>query len=213
MTKYSTIWLQRVATALAVAILSIVLTATISGLLIAFYYEPSAVNAYTTLKRINTEVNFGWLILTVHHLAGNGFLILALLQIIVMFFGEQFRPGWIVAWVSGILLTLNAVGLGWTSMILDWSQVGFWRFKIELGTIEAIPVVGSTLRNVLAGGDAISSQTVVHLYTLHSYVLSIVAIGLSIFHLIGLSVQQREIDTALLKGIDRPSTPNLEPPG
>jgi cytochrome b6 len=196
-----------------VAILSIVLTATVSGLLIAFYYEPSAVNAYTTLKRINTEVNFGWLILTVHHLAGNGFLILALLQIIVMFFGEQFRPGWIVAWISGILLTLNAVGLGWTSMILDWSQTGFWRFKIELGTIEAIPLVGSTLRNILAGGDAISSQTVVHLYTLHSYVLSIVAIGLSIFHLIGLSVQQREIDTALLKGIDRPSTPNLEPPG
>jgi cytochrome b6 len=212
MTKYPTIWLQRVATALAVAILSIVLTATVSGLLIAFYYEPSAVNAYTTLKRVNTQVNFGWLMLTVHHLAGNGFLILALLQIIVMFFGEQFRPGWIVAWVSGILLTLNAVGLGWTSMILDWSQTGFWRFKIELGTIEAIPLVGSTLRNILVGGDAISSQTVIHLYTLHSYVLSIVAIGLSIFHLVGLSVQQREIDTAMLEGIDRASSPNLEPP-
>ncbi len=209
MTKDRTILLQRVATALAVSILSLVLTATVTGLLIAFYYEPSAVNAYTTLNRVNTEVNFGWLILTVHHLAGNGFLILALLQIIVMFFGEQFRPGWIVAWVSGILLTLNAVGLGWTSMILDWSQAGFWRFKIELGTIEAIPLVGSTLRNVLAGGEAISSQTVVHLYTLHGYVLSIVAIGLSIFHLIGLSVQQREIDTALLER----SAPNLEPPG
>jgi cytochrome b6 len=207
MTKYPTIWLQRVATALAVAILSIVLTATVSGLLIAFYYEPSAVNAYTTLKRVSTEVNFGWLMLTVHHLAGNGFLILALLQIIVMFFGEQFRPGWIVAWVSGILLTLNAVGLGWTSMILDWSQAGFWRFKIELGTIEAIPLIGSTLRNILAGGDAISSQTVVHLYTLHSYVLSIVAIGLSIFHLVGLSVQQREIDTAMLEGSSAPTQP------
>jgi cytochrome b6 len=204
MTKDTTVGLQRLATALAVAILSLVLTAAISGLLLAFYYEPSAAEAYNSLKRVTTEINFGWLILTVHHLAGNGFLILALLQIIVMFFGEQFRPGWIVAWVSGILLTLNAVGLGWTSMILDWSQEGFWRFRIELGTIEAIPLVGSTLRNILAGGDAISSQTVVHLYTLHSYVLSIVAIGLSIFHLVGLSVQQREIDMEI--------APNLEPP-
>jgi cytochrome b6 len=204
MTKDTTVGLQRLATALAVAMLSLVLTAAISGLLLAFYYEPSAAEAYDSLKRVTTEINFGWLILTVHHLAGNGFLILALLQIIVMFFGEQFRPGWIVAWVSGILLTLNAVGLGWTSMILDWSQEGFWRFRIELGTIEAIPLVGSTLRNILAGGDAISSQTVVHLYTLHSYVLSIVAIGLSILHLVGLSVQQREIDMEI--------APNLEPP-
>jgi cytochrome b6 len=204
MIKNPTIGLQKLATTIAVSILSLVLTAAISGLLLAFYYEPSAGDAYTSIKQIDTQINFGWLILTVHHLAGNGFLILGLLQIIVMFFGEQFRPAWIVAWVSGILLTLNAVGLGWTSMILDWSQQGFWRFKIELGTIEAIPSIGSILRTILTGGEAISTETVVHLYTLHSYVLSIVAIGLSIFHLAGLSIQEQQIDTAIV--------PDLEPP-
>jgi cytochrome b6 len=201
----TTVRLQKLATIIAVSILSLVFTAAISGLLLAFYYEPSAGDAYTSLKQIDTQVNFGWLILTVHHLAGNGFLILALIQIIVMFFGQQFRPGWIVAWVSGILLTLNAVGLGWTSMILDWSQQGFWRFKIELGTIEAIPLIGPTLRTILTGGEAISSETLVHLYTLHSYVLSIVAIGLSIFHLAGLSIQEQEIDTTLATEIDPPA--------
>lgn len=200
----TTIKLQKLATIIAVSLLSLVLTAAISGLLLAFYYEPSAGDAYTSLKQIDTQINFGWLILTVHHLAGNGFTILALIQIIVMFFGEQFRPAWIVAWISGILLTISAVGLGWTSMILDWSQQGFWRFKIELGTIEAIPLIGSTLSTILTGGEAISTETVVHLYTLHSYVLSIVAIGLAIFHLAGLSVQEQEIDT--------PIAPDLDPP-
>lgn len=200
-----TLALQKLATAIAVAMLSLVFTAAVSGLMLGFYYQPSAVDAYTSLARITTEVNFGWLIRTVHHLAGNGFLILSLIQIIVMFFGSQFRPSWIVAWVSGILLTLSAVGLGWTSMILDWSQQGFWRFRIELGTLEAIPVIGSTLRTILTGGDAISSQTVVHLYTLHSYVLSIVAIGLSIFHLIGLSAQEGEIDAAIVADLKPPA--------
>jgi cytochrome b6 len=186
-----------VATALAVALLSLVLTAGITGMLLAYYYEPSAIDAYTTLKRVSTEVNFGWLIRAVHHLAGNGLIILSLIQIIVMFFAQQFRPGWIIAWVSGVSLTLVAVGLGWTSTILDWSQEGFWRLKIELGTIEAIPLIGATIRSVIVGGDAISSQTVIHLYTLHSYLLPIVAIGLSISHLVGLSVQQREIDLAI----------------
>jgi cytochrome b6 len=201
----TTVRLQQLATIIAVSILSLVLTAAISGLLLAFYYEPSAGDAYNSLKQIDTQINFGWLILTVHHLAGNGFLILALIQIVVMFFGEQFRPAWIVAWVSGILLTLNAVGLGWTSMILDWSQQGFWRFKIELGTIAAIPLIGPTLSTILTGGEAISTETVVHLYTLHSYILSIVAIGLSIFHLAGLSVQEQEIETAIAPELDPPA--------
>ncbi|PSB59107.1 cytochrome b N-terminal domain-containing protein [Chamaesiphon polymorphus] len=205
MIKDTTVRLQQLATIIAVSILSLVLTAAISGLLLAFYYEPSAGAAYSSLKEIDTRINFGWLILTVHHLAGNGFTILALIQIIVMFFGEQFRPAWIVAWVSGILLTLNAVGLGWTSMILDWSQQGFWRFKIELGTISAIPLIGPTLSTILTGGEAISTETVVHLYTLHSYILSIVAIGLSIFHLAGLSVQEQEIETAIAPELDPPS--------
>ena len=200
----TTIKLQKLATIIAVSILSLVLTAAISGLLLAFYYEPSAGDAYTSLKQIATQINFGWLILTVHHLAGNGLTILALVQIIVMFFSQQFRPAWIVAWVSGILLTLSAVGLGWTSMILDWSQQGFWRFKIELGTIEAIPLIGTTLSTILTGGEAISTETVVHLYTLHSYVLSIVAIGLAIFHLAGLSVQEQEIDTEIAPDLDPP---------
>ena len=190
--------LQRLSTVLAVVILTLVLTASISGLLIAVYYEPSAGAASTSLKRIGTEVPFGWLVLTVHHLAGNGFLIVALVQIIVMFLGQQFRPSWIVGWVSGILLTLNAVGLGWTSMVLDWSQSGFWRFRIELGTIEAIPLIGSALRTILVGGDTISSQTIVRLYTLHSYVLSLVAVGLAIVHLVGLTIRDRELETTEL---------------
>lgn len=196
--KDATFGLQRLSTVIAVAILSLVLTAAISGMLLAVYYEPSAGAAYSSLQRITTEVPYGWLVRTMHHLAGNGILILALIQIVVMFLGEQFRPGWIVGWVSGIFLALNAVGLGWTSTILDWSQEGFWRFRIELGTVESIPLVGPMLRTILTGGDGISSQTIVRLYTLHSYVLSIGAVGLAIVHLVGLFLQERETVSAEL---------------
>jgi cytochrome b6 len=196
--KDATFGLQRLSTVIAVAILSLVLTAAISGMLLAVYYEPSAGAAYSSLQRITTEVPYGWLVRTVHHLAGNGILILALIQIVVMFLGEQFRPGWIVGWVSGIFLALNVVGLGWTSTILDWSQEGFWRFRIELGTVESIPLVGSMLRTILTGGDGISSQTILRLYTLHSYVLSIGAVGLAIIHLVGLFLQERETVSAEL---------------
>jgi quinol-cytochrome oxidoreductase complex cytochrome b subunit len=56
-----------------------------------------------------------------------------------MFLGEKFRPSWLTAWISGILLTLTAIALSWTAMLLDWTQVGYWRFQIELGTLDIHP--------------------------------------------------------------------------
>lgn len=115
-----------------------------------------------------------------------------MVEIVVMFLGERFRRSWLTAWISGILLTLCAIALSWTAMLLNWTQIGYWRFTIELGSIEAIPAIGSQLRNIITGGGAINTLTVQHLYTLHSYVLSAGALILAIIHLCGLLLQERE---------------------
>lgn len=185
--------LRRAATILAVSIVTLTVLAGVTGLLLAFYYEPTAGGAYRSLTMISTQVTFGWLVRRVHDLAGNLLIGVGLVQMVVMFLGERFRRSWLTAWISGILLILAAIGLSWTAIILDWSQVGFWRFRVELGIIEAIPVVGGLIRNLLTGGGAISSVTVAHLYTLHSYVLSLGALGLAIAHLAGLVWQEREL--------------------
>jgi cytochrome b6 len=191
--------LQRLATILAVAILSLTLIAAITGILLSFYYEPTAGGAYNSLRIIKSEIPNGWLIQRIHELAGNGLIAVALLEIVVMFLGEKFRPSWLIAWISGILLTLTAIALGWSAMLLDWTQVGYWRFTIELGTLEAIPLVGSLLRGILTGGGAINTVTVAHLYTLHSYILSIGALILAIIHLGGLLLQEKEQKQLLMQ--------------
>jgi cytochrome b6 len=189
--KYEFI-LRRLATILAVAILTISLIATVSGILLAFYYEPGAGVAYDSIKTIQTEISNGWLIQSVHDLAGNGLIAVSLIEIVVMFLGRQFQASWLTAWISGILLTLSAIALGWTAMILDWDQLGYWRLKIELGTIEAIPFIGHELRDIITGGGSVGTETVEHLYTIHSYILSVGAIVLAIIHLGGLLVQERQ---------------------
>lgn len=192
MKSISGLKLQRLATLLAVSILTLSLTAAISGILLAFDYEPGAGAAYDSINHIITEVPFGWLIKGLHDISGNGIIAISLVQIVVMFLGERFRPSWLTAWISGILLTLTAIGLGWTAMVLDWSQFGYWRLSIELGTIEAIPLIGTQLREILTGGGAIATATVEHLYALHSYVLTTGAVVLSVIHLAGLLIQERE---------------------
>lgn len=195
--------LRRLSTILAVAVLTLTLIAATSGILIAFYYQPSAGGAYDSLKTLDETIPFGWLVHTLHNLAGNLVIVVALIQIVVMFLGERFRRSWLTAWISGILFTLSAIGLSWTAMILSWDQLGFWRLKIELGTIEAIPFIGPTLRDIITGG-AVGTLTVEHLYTIHSFVVTTAAIGLAIVHLVGLLFQEKEIQEEIELAVARP---------
>lgn len=185
---------RRMATVLSVAIITLSAIAAITGILLSFYYEPVAGGAYQALKWIDSEVPNGLLIHSLHDSAGNLLIGVSLIQMVVMFLGRQFRTSWLTGWITNILLILNAIALGWTAMILDWSQIGYWRFRIELGTIEAIPVIGSTLRDVITGGGAINTTTVEHLYTIHSYIISVTAILLACVHLVGLLWQEKEMN-------------------
>ncbi|MBF2097982.1 MAG: cytochrome bc complex cytochrome b subunit [Gloeomargaritaceae cyanobacterium C42_A2020_066] len=203
---------RRLATLGAVSILAMGFAAALTGVMLAFYYEPVAGGAHESLARVVQDIPNGWLVQSLHDWAGNGVIALGLIQIVVLFLGRRFQPGWLVAWISGILLVLATIGLGWTAMILDWDQVGYWRQKVELLTIEAIPVLGATLRDAITGGAGISSTTVAHQYALHSYVLSLGAMLLAVVHLASLLWQELQ-DAEVIKGWQpwgRPAALNSE---
>ncbi len=205
--------LRRVATVLSTSILTLTMLSAITGVLLSFYYEPVAGGAYQALKWIDTEVPNGLLIHSIHDLTGNAVIAIALIQIVVMFLGRQFRASWLTAWISGILFTLSAIGLGWTAMILDWDDLGYWRFRIELQTIEAIPFIGPELRDILTGGGAVNTETVEHLYTLHSYIFAVGAIILAVVHLWGILRQEKEMNTpvaAMASAVEAQGQPQAE---
>ncbi len=184
--------LKRLSTILATSILALSSMAAITGILISFYYEPTAGGAYNSLSLIESTVSFGWLIQRIHSLAGNSLIVVSLIAIIVMFLGRKFRYSWLTSWISGILLTLTAIALAWTAILLDWTQIGYWRFTIEIGIIESIPYIGSILRELIVSGDAVNTMTVSRLYTFHSYILSGGALILSLIHLGGLLFSEQE---------------------
>jgi cytochrome b6 len=176
--------LRKLATILAITMFVLCLIAAVTGVSIAFYYTPSTTGAYSSIAYINNQVTNGWLIRSLHNIAGNGLIAVSLVQIIVMFFCREMLGGWIIGWISGIFLTLTAIGLGWTAMNLEWSQLGYWRLNIELSIIESIPLIGKFIRQLLLGGDTVSTISLEHLYTIHGYLLSTVALGLSFVHLV-----------------------------
>lgn len=183
--------LQRTATLLAVAELTLCGIAALTGILLAFYYQPAAMGAYESLHAIAQGIPNGMLVFSLHHVAGHSLIALALVQLVVMFLGRELLPVWFVGWLSGILLTLTAIGLSWTAVILSWEQTSFWRFKLELNIVGSIPLVGSALREILSGGGDISTVTLQHMYALHGNVLAIAAILFSVLHLAALLLQEQ----------------------
>ena len=196
------LYLRRIATIGAIALLTLASIAALSGIAIAFYYQPTAAAANQSLAQIKTTIPYGWIILGLHNWAGNSIIAVSLIQIIVLFLGRQFRRSWLTAWISGILLTLSTIGLGWTAMILAWNQLGFWRLKVELSIIESVPVFGTTIRDLLTGGSGINTTTIVHFYTIHSYVLSVAAVALSLIHLVALITQEQKAKDLLLQQLE-----------
>ncbi len=100
-TRFDTIG-QRISTILSVAILTLTLISATTGILLSFYYQPAAGGAYDSLKMIDQQVTYGWLFHKAHNIAGNTVIIIALIQIVVMFLSRQFRKSWLTAWISGI---------------------------------------------------------------------------------------------------------------
>ena len=82
---------RRLSTIVALVILTLTLIAAVTGILMAFYYQPMAILAYTSLEFIDHEVNYGWLIRRLHDLAGNGLVALGLVQIVTLFVGQRQR--------------------------------------------------------------------------------------------------------------------------
>jgi cytochrome b6 len=196
MTKFD-FTMRRISTILSVVIVSFCLLAAVTGVLLSFYYEPTAGGAYNSLRVITEQVQYGWLFRKAHDLAGNFVIGIGLIQLVVMFLGRQFRKSWLLAWFSGIFLILTGIGLGWTAIILDWGQTGYWRFNVELGTISSIPFIGGLLREILTGGNGISTATVQHLYTIHSYVLAIAVVVFSVVHLASILWQEKELKSQI----------------
>ena len=88
---------QRSATILSLVILTLAIVAAITGIIIGFNYQPAAGDAYKSLSNIANNLNYGWLLLSLHNWAGNGIIVVSLIQIIIIFLGRQFRTSWLGA--------------------------------------------------------------------------------------------------------------------
>ena len=155
-----------------------------TGFAMTFYYRPTVTEAFASVQYIMTEVNFGWLIRSVHRWSASMMVLNMILHVCRVYLTGGFKKPRELTWVTGVALASVTVSFGVTGYSLPWDQVGYWACKIVTGVPEAIPVVGSLLVEVLRGGVSVGQSTLTRFYSAHTFVLPVVAAVLMLTHFV-----------------------------
>lgn len=142
-----------------------------TGFAMTFYYKPTVAEAFTSVQYIMTDVSFGWLIRSIHRWSASMMVLMMILHVFRVYLTGGFKKPRELTWITGVVLGVITVSFGVTGYSLPWDQLGYWAVNIVSGVPEAIPVVGSTIVELMRGGTGVGQSTLSRFYSLHTFVL------------------------------------------
>lgn len=142
-----------------------------TGFAMTFYYKPSVTEAFASVQYIMNEVNFGWLIRSIHRWSASMMVLMMILHVFRVYLTGGFKKPRELTWVVGVIMAVITVSFGVTGYSLPWDQVGYWAVKIVSGVPAAIPVVGDQLVELIRGSASVGQATLTRFYSLHTFVL------------------------------------------
>jgi cytochrome b6 len=155
-----------------------------TGFAMTFYYRPTVTEAFASVQYLMTEVNFGWLIRSVHRWSASMMVLNMILHVCRVYLTGGFKKPRELTWITGVALAAVTVSFGVTGYSLPWDQVGYWACKIVTGVPDAIPIVGGLIVEVLRGGVSVGQATLTRFYSAHTFVLPVVAAVLMLTHFV-----------------------------
>lgn len=117
-----------------------------------------------------TEVNFGWLIRSVHRWSASMMVSMTIPHVSRVYPTGGFKKPRELTWVTGAIPAVLTVSPGVTGYSLPRDQIGHWAVKIVTGVPEAIPVTGSPSVELLRGSVSVGQSTSTRFYSLHTFV-------------------------------------------
>jgi hypothetical protein len=148
-----------------------------TGILLAFYYKPTAAEAYASIQFIENEVRFGAAIRAIHHWSANGMIVMCIAHMIRVFIMGAYRKPRELNWVSGVLLLILTLAFGFTGYLLPWDQRAFWATTVGTEIAGAVPAVGTLVLIYLRDGWGVTEATLGRFYGLHVFIIPIATIA------------------------------------
>ena len=139
----------------------------LTGILLLLYYRPSAEHAFESVQFIMTEVEFGWLVRSVHSWGANLLILVAFVHLFSTFLTKAYRPPRELTWMSGVVLMLLMMAFGFTGYLLPWNDLALAATKVGTEIAGSVPFVGELLKEFLRGGEDVTGATLTRMFGFH----------------------------------------------
>nr|YP_010615474.1 cytochrome b [Dodona dipoea]WAT94144.1 cytochrome b [Dodona dipoea] len=153
----------------------------ITGLFLTMYYTANIELAFYSVNYICRNVNYGWMIRTLHANGASFFFICVYLHIGRGIYYESFNL--MYTWMIGVIILFLLMATAFMGYVLPWGQMSFWGATVITNLLSAIPYLGTMLVNWIWGGFAVDNATLTRFYTFH-FLLPFIVLMMVMIHLL-----------------------------
>jgi ubiquinol-cytochrome c reductase cytochrome b/c1 subunit len=160
-----------------------------TGIVLAMHFIPSGADAFNSVEHIRRDVNYGWLMRSLHSVGASMFFLAVYIHIARGLYYGSYKAPREVLWIIGVVILLLMMATAFMGYSLPWGQMSFWAVTVITNLFSSvdsiIPGLGTRIVQWLWGGYAVSGTTLTRFYALH-YLLPFViagAVGLHIWAL------------------------------
>nr|YP_010895195.1 cytochrome b [Neoplesia analis]WJW73734.1 cytochrome b [Neoplesia analis] len=153
----------------------------LTGLFIAMHYTADISMAFNSVDHICRNVNYGWLLRTLHANGASLFFICLYLHIGrgIYYSSYLFTP----TWLSGTIILFMVMATAFMGYVLPWGQMSFWGATVITNLLSAIPYLGTDLVQWIWGGFAVDNPTLTRFFTFH-FILPFIVLAMVMIHLL-----------------------------
>ncbi|MCC6741891.1 MAG: cytochrome b N-terminal domain-containing protein [Planctomycetia bacterium] len=177
------------------------LVETVTGVLLMFYYRPTAEFAYADIVSLREDVPLG-IMRELHRWGAHAMVITVWLHMMRVFLTGSYKPPREFNWNVGVMLLVLTLLLSFTGYLLPWDQLAMWAVTVGTNMARATPFVGhegpgagllklgdinlvhsgSDVRFALLGGRAVGPAALLKFYVWHCVAFPLAAATLMAVH-------------------------------
>nr|YP_010363536.1 cytochrome b [Atkinsoniella uniguttata]UNZ12637.1 cytochrome b [Atkinsoniella uniguttata] len=171
-----------------------------SGILLSMHYTSNVEMAFNSVNHITRNVNYGWLMRTLHSNGASLFFICMYLHTgRGMYYGSY---KYLLTWTVGMIIMLMTMATAFLGYVLPWGQMSFWGATVITNLMSAIPYIGLMLVNWIWGGFAVDNATLSRFFSLH-FLLPFIVSMMVIIHLFFLHLTGSSNPIGMNSNIDK----------
>nr|YP_010372456.1 cytochrome b [Parantica melaneus]UPA56410.1 cytochrome b [Parantica melaneus] len=152
-----------------------------TGLFLTMYYTANIDMAFNSINYICRNVNYGWLIRTLHANGASFFFICIYIHIGRGIYYNSFN--YKQTWMIGVIILFLLMATAFMGYVLPWGQMSFWGATVITNLLSAIPYLGTMLVNWIWGGFAVDNATLTRFYSFH-FLFPFIITMLTMIHLL-----------------------------